>query len=92
MNLLTNKNNKMNSLIINNIPETERIIKVNENNSQENIFPIPLKKSSSISRNNHNYSNNKNHSKQYNSIYKNNISNTMIQYNRNYNKKKEMFP
>ena len=41
MNLLTNKNNKMNSLIINNIPETERIIKVNENNSQENIFTIP---------------------------------------------------
>ncbi len=90
MNLLTNRKNKMNSLIVN-FPETERIIKVNENISQENIFSIPLKRLSSDSRNNHNSSNKKNNTKQYNSIYKNNISNTIIQYNNNYNKKKEMF-
>ena len=64
MNLLSNKKNKMNSLF-DNFPETERIIKINENNSQENIFSIPFKKSSSISRNNHNYNNKKNNTKQY---------------------------
>ena len=82
MNLTTNKNNKINSLI-SHFSDSE---KRNENNSQDNNS-IQIKRTSSVSRNNKNNKNNRNN--YYNSIYKINKANTIIQYNINYNKRKK---
>ena len=90
MNLTTNKNNKMNSLM-SHFSDSEKRGKSNDNNSQENNNSIQIKRTSSVSRNNKNNKKNRNNNNTnyYNSIYKMNKANTIIHYNINNNKRKK---